>query len=163
MSLRMNIRNAMVGMTMLEARACAETFGPNGYRPHAESKGYVEEFLCELEEECDDCSGCRYCNGYTPDYTDVVFLMDKDLELFDGAVFAVFPTLATMATRISCYAHIGQHSGTALGYCDDCEEVTDPTEYADLFEELVRYGYTLRVVGKNRIGIEYTNRFASSR
>ncbi len=162
--IRANIRNGMVGMTILEARACAETFGPTGYRPHAESHGYAEEFTRELEEECHHCSGCTYCEGITP----VVFLWDKDEG--DGSdVFAVFPALAATPIRnlnphlIGCYAHVGQHSGAALGYCDDCEEVTDPIDYTDLFEELVAYGYTLRVVGKSRIGIEYTNRFASSR
>jgi hypothetical protein len=45
----MNIRNAMVGMTVSEAQDFADNFD------HAESKGYAEEFLRELEEESAAC------------------------------------------------------------------------------------------------------------
>jgi hypothetical protein len=85
------------------------------------------------------------------DVVDVVFLRDLDgLE-----VFAVFPGLSSSATdpyMMTCYAHGGQHSGAAPEYCNDCEEVTDPTVYGDLAVELGRIGYSLCIVSKSRMG-----------
>ena len=37
-------------------------------------------------------------------------------------------------------------------YCNDCDEVTDPTEYADLSTELDRVSYNIRVVRKDIMG-----------
>jgi len=50
MSLRQNIRNAMIAMTTVEARNFADSFD------HNESRGYAEEFLYELEEDFGDCA-----------------------------------------------------------------------------------------------------------
>ncbi len=47
--LRANIRNAMVPMTVSEAQDFADSFD------HAESKGYAEEFVRELEEDFAAC------------------------------------------------------------------------------------------------------------
>jgi hypothetical protein len=83
--------------------------------------------------------------------TDVVFLRDLD----DGDICAVFPGDAASCTNprlMTCYAHVGQHSGAAPEYCNDCEEVTDPTEYGELAAELGRVGYSLRIVSKSRMG-----------
>lgn len=46
--LRMNIRNAMVPMTIQESQDFVDSFD-------AESKGYAEEFLRELEEDFAAC------------------------------------------------------------------------------------------------------------
>jgi hypothetical protein len=82
--------------------------------------------------------------------TDVVFLKDFN----DGDVFAVFPGNAASVLNsnlMTCYAHIGQHSSAAFRYCDECTEVTDPAEYADLKAELECIGYNLYVVSKARM------------
>ncbi len=82
-----------------------------------------------------NCDDCEYV-------IDVVFLRDHD------GIYAVFPGLAATDTLVTCYSHVGQHSGCALWYCDDCEEVTDPAKYADLAAEL-GCKYNLHVVSKD--------------
>jgi hypothetical protein len=86
--------------------------------------------------------------------TDVVFL--RDLDEGEGSdVCAVFPGLAasTLNPRLmTCYDRRCGHSGAAPEYCNDCEEVTDPTDYGELATELGRVGYSLRVVSKSRMG-----------
>jgi len=47
--LRANIRNAMVAMTIAEATTFAASF------KDAESRGYAEEFLRDLEKDFNDC------------------------------------------------------------------------------------------------------------
>jgi hypothetical protein len=47
--LRMNIRNAMVPMTVSEAQDFVDSFD------HVETKGYAKEFLRELEEDFAAC------------------------------------------------------------------------------------------------------------
>jgi hypothetical protein len=47
--LRANIRNAMVPMTVAEAQDYVDKWD------HAETKGYAEEFLRELEEDFAAC------------------------------------------------------------------------------------------------------------
>jgi hypothetical protein len=89
------------------------------------------------------------------DVTDVVFLKDSD---GDG-IFAVFPTLRERDDCFVCYSPIGQHSSASIHYCDGCEETTDPGEYANLSGELLCVGYKLRIVGKERIGIELVDRY----
>jgi hypothetical protein len=82
--------------------------------------------------------------------TDTVFLRDTT----DGDVFAVFPGIAATVGdpgSMTCYAHIGQHGAAAFDYCYDCDEVTDPEEYADLEAELLSIGYDVRVVPKDLI------------
>ncbi len=106
--------------------------------------------LCLLEgfgerRPCDDCD----------DITDVVFLKDQG----SSDIYAVFPGLAATDVLVTCYAHVGQHSGCALWYCDDCDEVTDPTEYADLANEL-GWKYNLRVVRKDCL---YDDKYLAAR
>jgi len=79
--------------------------------------------------------------------TDVVFLRDTE-------VFAVFPGIQASVLRkdaLLYYTHIGQHGRTDIDYCLGCEEVTKPSEYAELFEELERIGYELYVISKKRM------------
>jgi hypothetical protein len=101
---------------------------------------------------CEDCQETPDDAGYDEDSdtVDVVFLRDSD----SLDVFAVFPGLAATVGRvdhITCYAHVGQHSAADIGYCLDCDEVTDRAEYTDLFDELVSRGYNLYVVRLDRI------------
>jgi hypothetical protein len=81
-----------------------------------------------------------------PIMTDVVFLRDGT----DHDVFAVFPQFCGSVSSLDfvvCYHHIGQHSEAHLDYCQECTEVVDPSEYAELHKELERIGYDdLKVV-----------------
>ncbi len=77
--------------------------------------------------------------------TDVVFLKQPG----DDGVLAVFPFVAATDYLVTCYDHTGQHSGASLWYCDECEEITDPAEYADLMDGLILSGYRLRVISKD--------------
>jgi len=82
--------------------------------------------------------------------TDVVFLREQD----NDNIFAIFPALAACVSRtdlMTCYAHIGQHGSASFDYCYGCDEVTDPAEYAGLFDELQRRGYELYVISKDRM------------
>ena len=91
--------------------------------------------------------------------TDVVFLRELD----DEAIFALFPAHAACAGRTDlmvCYAHTGQHGGASYDYCYECDEVVDPADYADLFAELERAGYSLCVISKDRFN---DSKYADSR
>lgn len=84
-------------------------------------------------------------------FTDVVFLYERDSD----DVFAVFPGITAVVGRtdlMTCYARVGQHSGTCFEYCYDCAEVINSAEYADLAAELIRIGYELCVVSKDSLG-----------
>ena len=102
---------------------------------------------------CDECATDR--DRFDP--VDVVFLRDDD----GGDVVAVFPGEAATVgnpSHMTCYAHIGQHSGAGTAYCAGCSEVTDPKEYADLSAELDRIGYNQHVVRKDcMFSAKYTN------
>jgi len=102
---------------------------------------------------CGECDTQR--DRFDP--VDVVFLRDRDDGDGgdDGDICAVFPGEASSATNprlMTCYAPMGGHSGAAPEYCDDCTEVTDPKEYADLATQLDRIGYNIRVVRKDNMG-----------
>ena len=73
--------------------------------------------------------------------TIVIFRADRK----DGDVTAVFPTLpADSSWTMTCYAHIGQHSGCCREwYCDT--RPARPDEYADLAAELRQIGYVLDI------------------
>ncbi len=103
------------------------------------------EDVVVVESDYDDIPFCADCDTQRDrfDPIDVVFLRDK------GGIYAVFPGLAATDVLVTCYTHVGQHSGCALWYCDDCTEVTHPAEYADLFAELDHIGYNLHVVSKD--------------
>lgn len=78
------------------------------------------------------------------DVTEVVFLRENNSD----DIFAAFPGQEEFNDHIGSYAHVGQHSAASLAYCAECDEVTDPGDYADLAGELFRIGYKLRVVSK---------------
>jgi hypothetical protein len=91
--------------------------------------------------------------------TDVVFLRELD----GDDIFALFPALAACTNRTDlmvCYSRIGQHSSASYDYCNECDEVTDPDEYADLFAELQFNGYELCVIRKDRYN---TFKYAANR
>jgi hypothetical protein len=67
----------------------------------------------------------------------VLFRVDQFKE-----VTAVFPTIPAdvNGNHMTCYAHIGQHSGCSRGWYTGTRAAT-PTEWHDLFVELVSIGY----------------------
>lgn len=77
--------------------------------------------------------------------TPVVFRAELN-RLFKGDVVAVFPTLPadTIGAQMTCYAHIGQHSGCSFDWYNTTRAAR-PEEYADLLAELVSIGYRLKV------------------
>lgn len=80
----------------------------------------------------------------------IVFLKDQD----GSGIFAAFPSQRESADSVGCYSSIGQHSSVSLQYCADCEEVTDPGDYANLSGELLRRGYKLNIVRQDQIDEE---------
>jgi hypothetical protein len=95
--------------------------------------------------------------GFTQDteLTPVLFRREKD-----GDITAVFPcepaNLQTMT--MTCYAHIGQHSGCDYGWYLTTRPAK-PAEYADLKAELesTPYGYRLKIY--QRINRRLRNKF----
>lgn len=62
-----------------------------------------------------------------------------------GGVTAVFPTEpGDYSGNMTCYAHVGQHSGCSFGWYLTTRAAT-PAEYADLKAELESIGYRLKV------------------
>ncbi len=81
-------------------------------------------------------------------YTDVVFLRELDGE----DIFALFPALTACVGHTDlmvCYSHPLDPVATSYDYCNECDEVTDADEYANLFAELERAGYDLYVISKD--------------
>ena len=81
------------------------------------------------------------------EFTPVLFRAERSGP-FKGVVDAVFPTLPADLDKytMTCYAHIGQHSGCSLEWYHTTRKAT-PAEYADLKAELesAPYGYRLKV------------------
>ena len=67
----------------------------------------------------------------------VVFRKEK----FNGEIVAVFPHEDYNRFLVSCYAHIGQHSGCSLDYVRKGTSPATPEEYAPLLRELKSIGY----------------------
>ena len=74
--------------------------------------------------------------------TPVIFRADRT-KVFE--VTAVFPTLpACYDDTMTCYTHVGQHSGCSMGWYRKTRPAT-PREYASLKLELEGQGYHLEV------------------
>lgn len=74
--------------------------------------------------------------------TKVIFRKHRD----SGDMIAFFPAIAADVNGMymSCYAHVGQHSSSCMGYFRECVPAT-PEEYASLKAELESIGYDLKV------------------
>lgn len=80
------------------------------------------------------------------DETIVIFRAERSGQ-FKGDVTAVFPCEpATDEYDMTCYAHVGQHSGCSRRWYNTTRAAT-PDEYAALKRELesAPYGYRLRI------------------
>lgn len=77
------------------------------------------------------------------DITPVIFRKESD-----GDITVVFPTVPSSYDNyhMTCFAHIGQHSGCTMQWYDTTTPAT-PEEYADLKRELEAkpYEYKLKV------------------
>ena len=72
----------------------------------------------------------------------------------EGEVTAVFPCEpATPAgDSMTCYAHVGQHSGASLGWYHETS-AAKPDEYASLARELESIGYRLKIYHRMTRGL----------
>ena len=78
---------------------------------------------------------------------------EKESTSFYSEVFAVFPeeyhNLKMYGRNmVTCYAHIGQHSGCHVDYLTDCKKCTNPIDYEYLKLELEELGYNLRILNE---------------
>jgi len=71
--------------------------------------------------------------------TPVIFRAEKS-GMYKGEVTAVFPMLDAGRDLMTCYAHVGQHSGCSLPWYWKTRAAT-LEEYKDLLAELVQMGY----------------------
>lgn len=76
----------------------------------------------------------------------VKFVKDKDGD-FKGDITAVFPQLKYNRLlygnhRLTCYAHLGQHSGADKSWVIDETIPATESEYTPLLQELKSIGYT---------------------
>lgn len=77
-------------------------------------------------------------------YTDVIFYRDKE----NKELLALFPkeNYSNDSKMKTSYAHIGQHSACHIDYVrEQCTVVKNPEEYKELFNELEKIGYKLKV------------------
>jgi hypothetical protein len=84
---------------------------------------------------------------HVADITPVIFRTERS-DPFKGDVTAVFPCdpFDNYGRQMSCFAHVGQHSGCDLTWYWNTRAAT-PVEYAALKRELesAPYGYQLKV------------------
>jgi hypothetical protein len=81
--------------------------------------------------------------------TPVIFRVNKSGP-YKGDVTAVFPTLYAAGGLMSCYAHVGQHSGCSLAWYRTTRLAT-AEECVDLLTELVQIGYDDLKIYKRRV------------
>jgi hypothetical protein len=67
-------------------------------------------------------------------------------------VLALFPSIDAGNGRCQSYEHIGQHCAADYQGCIATSRPAQPVEYKELYEELTRIGYELRV-NKRRIRV----------
>lgn len=74
--------------------------------------------------------------------TAVIFRVDRE-----GTVFALFPELPADYDGLYClcYQHVGEHCSADYFGCIAASRLATADEFADLFNELKRRGYEMRV------------------
>jgi hypothetical protein len=76
--------------------------------------------------------------------TEVIFRKAKE---YNGTIIAFFPyDISDDKGNVTCYAHVGQHSGACWDYLLFRTKPAKANEYNELFEELESLGYNLKVV-----------------
>lgn len=80
--------------------------------------------------------------------TEVIFRKVKSGD-DKGTIEAFFPyDISDLRGNITCYAHIGQHSGACWDYYLRNTVPAKENEYQDLKTELESIGYNLKVINK---------------
>ena len=92
--------------------------------------------------------------------TEVIFRKERRGK-HKGEVTAVFPYLLDNYENgtMMCYAHTGQHSGCHLNWYLNTIPAS-PEEYKELYDELTRMGYNLKVIKRinyERQRLEFRN------
>lgn len=82
--------------------------------------------------------------------TNVIFYiepMEGSTKLENGNILAYFPDLKYQdaGNPMTCYSHVGQHSGCMPEYANKLTRATEP-EYKDLKNELESIGYNLNIL-----------------
>jgi hypothetical protein len=91
--------------------------------------------------------------------TRVLFLIERDYDennkeqFVENHIVAMFPEIDEGRNRVSCYAHVGQHSAGCMEYFNECIKAT-PEQYKDLREELESIGYNLHVLNEDQKALE---------
>lgn len=85
----------------------------------------------------------------------VIVLFRKESDSSITAVFPELPASGLDPHQMTCYAHIGQHSGCTYSWYRTTTPAS-PEEYADLKAELESIGYNLVV--KQRMHRSYTDK-----
>lgn len=84
--------------------------------------------------------------GKDKQVTNVVFLMEQQINDWETPVFAFFPNEDYNSDGLKMsYSHIGQHSACSNEYARDCKLAT-PEQYNDLKAELDGIGYNLNIL-----------------
>jgi Rieske Fe-S protein len=100
------------------------------------------ELLAFAEEIADEYETKKKEEEEPEPETPVIFRQDRD-----GSITAVFPTLPASVTgyEMTCYAHVGQHSGCSYEWYRTTRPVKDnEAAKAELRAELESIGYRLR-------------------
>ena len=86
----------------------------------------------------------------------VIFRVWKDGDRIAPSldVIALFPEIAVDTIGYNCqsYMHIGQHGGANLNIVLRNTRLATPDEYDELYKELTRIGYDLKVIKRFRYG-----------
>ena len=100
---------------------------------------------------------CRNCGWVIPDVktdealiewltkTQIVEKTKVSFRVSDGEVVAVFPEDKTYEGKMSCYAHVGQHSYCTHGWYLTKTKPASPDQYEGLKKELEQIGYVLQI------------------
>lgn len=69
----------------------------------------------------------------------------------DGGILAVFPHEKwDNSGNLTCYSHVGQHSGCSRSYFETLEVCEYPEQYLQLKKELLSIGYELNVINEQK-------------
>ena len=77
---------------------------------------------------------------------------DLFINICDKDVYAYFPFSDEGSGRKTCYSHIGQHSTCTVGYIFN-SRVAKIEEYNDLYEEMSKMGFDLRISRNNLLSL----------
>ena len=91
--------------------------------------------------------------------TSVIFRTDRE-----GIVFALFPELPSDSYGSYCtaYQHVGQHCSADFQGCVAQSRPAKADEYADLFNELERRGYTCKFISGPRLVMHERRRWIAA-